>query len=159
MKTTDLCDDHEARVRAAAPIFRDYGGRAEMAGPATTLVVHEDNALVRAALEEPGRGRVLVVDGGGSLRAALVGGNLAALAQKNGWAGVVVHGCVRDTDELAAADVAIKALAAHPKKSQKTGAGERDVTVSFAGVSIAPGEWVYGDRDGLIVAATSLAPS
>lgn len=149
---TDLCDAFPARVRIAEPLFRDFGGRAAFSGPISTLQVFEDNALVRAALEEPGQGRVLVVDGGGSLRTALLGGNLGQLAVKNGWDGVLVFGCVRDTEELAVADLGVKALAAHPKKSGKQGTGARDVPVTFAGVTFRPGEWLAADRDGVIVA-------
>lgn len=154
--TTDLSDAHEGRVQVAAPIFRDFGGAPYFAGPATTLALHEDNALVRTALEQPGQGRVLVVDGGGSLRRALVGGNLAALAAKNGWAGLLVFGCVRDVRELAAAPVGIKALAPHPQRSEKAGAGRVEVPVAFAGVAIRPGDWVYADEDGVLVSAAKL---
>ena len=115
--TADLCDEFGAEVRVAEPVFRDWGGVARFAGPIETVRVLEDNGLVRQALETPGRGRVLVVDGGGSLRAALVGGNLAALAQRNGWSGLVVHGCIRDTGEIAATPVGVKALGAVPRKS------------------------------------------
>jgi regulator of ribonuclease activity A len=150
--TADLCDMHGERVSVAAPIFRAYGGRARFAGTIATLACFEDNSLVRTALEEPGAGRVLVVDGRGSLRCALVGGNLGLLAQRNGWAGIVVNGCVRDTAELARADVGILALAANPRRSDKRGAGRRDVAVSFADVAFRPGAWVCADADGLIVA-------
>ena len=154
--TADLCDEFGDEVHVAHPIFRDWGGVERFAGPISTLRVHEDNALVRQALETDGRGRVLVVDGGGSLRTALVGGNLAALAQKNGWAGMVVHGCVRDAVELAASQVGIKALAAVPRRSAKDGAGARDVEVTFAGVTFVPGHWLYADRDGVVVAQRRL---
>ena len=150
--TADLCDEFGDEVHVAHPIFRDWGGVERFAGPIATLRVHEDNALVRQALETDGRGRVLVVDGGGSLRTALVGGNLAALAHKNGWAGIVVHGCIRDAAELAATQVGIKALAAVPRRSAKDGAGARDVEVTFAGVTFVPGHWLYADRDGVVVA-------
>ena len=150
--TTDLCDAYPTRVRAAEPVFRDFGGRSAFAGPIVTLKVFADNALVRSALETPGNGRVLVIDGGGSTRSALVGGNLAKLAVQNGWEGIVVFGCIRDTAEIAACDLAVKALAAHPMKSAKNGHGDRDVAVTFAGVSFEPGAWIYGDADGLIVA-------
>ena len=150
--TADLCDEFGDEVHVAHPIFRDWGGVERFAGPISTLRVHEDNALVRQALETDGRGRVLVVDGGGSLRTALVGGNLAALAHKNGWAGIVVHGCIRDAAELAATQVGIKALAAVPRRSAKDGAGARDVEVTFAGVTFVPGHWLYADRDGVVVA-------
>jgi regulator of ribonuclease activity A len=153
---TDLCDAHPD-LRIAEPLFRDFGGLREFAGAIATLKVFEDNSLVRESLEQPGNGRVLVVDGGGSLRCALLGGNLAALAEKNGWAGVIVYGAVRDVKELAAARVGVKALAPHPKKSQKAGAGERDVPVTFAGVTFKNGEYVYADEDGIVVSPASIA--
>jgi len=150
--TADLCDRHGDRVAVAAPVFRAYGARKRFAGSVATLDCFEDNSLVRAMLEEPGAGRVLVVDGRGSLRCALVGGNLAVLAHRNGWAGIVVHGCVRDAAELAQVDIGILALATHPRRSEKRGAGQRDVRVSFAGVTFGPGAWVCADEDGLLVA-------
>lgn len=156
MKTTDVCDAHPKAVRIAEPVFRDFGGRRAFDGPAVTLRVLDDNVRVRAALEEPGQGRVLVVDGGGSMRCALLGDVLAALGADNGWAGVVIHGCVRDTSDLAGIALGVKALAAHPRKSRKQGRGERDVTVAFAGVTIRPGDHVYADEDGLVVAAEAL---
>lgn len=150
--TTDLSDSHpEAQV--CEPMFGDFGGRLAFHGPIRTLKVFEDNALVRSELETPGQGRVLVVDGGGSMRCALVGGNLAALGDKNGWAGIVVNGCVRDSDELAAADIGIKALASMPRKSEKgLHSGHVDKAVVFAGVSFKPGAWLYADIDGIVVA-------
>jgi regulator of ribonuclease activity A len=151
--TADLCDQHGDRVAVAAPIFRSFGGRARFAGAVATLECFEDNSLVRAMLEEPGAGRVLVVDGGGSLRCALVGGNLAVLAQRSGWAGIVVHGCVRDSAELARVDIGILALATHPRRSEKRGIGRRDVAIAFADVAFRPGGWICADEDGLVVAA------
>jgi regulator of ribonuclease activity A len=155
--TPDLCDEFGAEVRVAEPLFRDWGGVERFAGPIATLRVFEDNALVRQALEMPGGGRVLVVDGGGSLRTALVGGNLAALAYQNGWSGVVVYGCVRDAAEIASTPVGVKALHAVPRRSARAGAGERGVPVAFAGVTFAPGAWLYADRDGIVVADRKLA--
>jgi regulator of ribonuclease activity A len=154
--TTDLCDDHpelldDGSLAVLPPVFRHFGLRVRFAGPAVTLRVFEDNALVRATLETPGEGRVLVIDGGGSLRRALVGGQLALLAQNNGWAGIVVDGCVRDTEELDACDVGIRALAAIPRRSARNGVGERDIRVQVAGVTVAPGHWVYADADGILV--------
>lgn len=159
--TTDLCDAHEDKLvagtmRVLDPVLRPYGGAVRFAGPAATLRIFEDNSLVRTALEQDGAGRVLVVDGGGSLRCALVGGNLGALAEKNGWAGIVVDGCVRDSAELRACNVGVLALATHPRKSDKRGVGERDVPVTLLGARIAPGEWIYADTDGVLVSATSL---
>jgi regulator of ribonuclease activity A len=162
LATCDLCDANEAkladgRVRVLAPVFRAFGRRPAFAGPVSTLKVFEDNALVRAALDEGGAGRVLVVDGGGSLRRALVGGNLGRLAEKNGWAGLVVNGCVRDSDELNACAIGVRALATHPRRSAKRGAGERDVPVEMAGAVIGPGEWLYADADGVVVSAQPLS--
>jgi regulator of ribonuclease activity A len=154
--TPDLCDEFGAEVRVAEPLFRDWGGVERFAGPITTLRVFEDNALVRQALELPGGGRVLVVDGGGSLRTALVGGNLAALAHENGWSGLVVYGCIRDAAEIASTPVGVKALQAVPRRSARAGAGERGVPVAFAGVTFAPGAWLYADRDGIVVADRKL---
>ena len=154
--TADLCDEFGDEVYVAEPLFRDWGGVDRFAGAIATLRVREDNALVRQVLETHGRGRVLVVDGGGSLRTALVGGNLAALAHRNGWSGVVVHGCVRDTAELAATPVGVKALGAVPRKSAKAGAGEQGVAVTFAGLTFTRGCHLYADRDGVIIADRDL---
>jgi regulator of ribonuclease activity A len=154
--TADLCDQFGDDVRVAQPVFRDWGAASSFGGVIETLQVFEDNALVRQVLEEPGRGRVLVVDGGGSLRTALVGGNLAALAQRNGWAGIVVNGAIRDSAELGATPVGVRALAAVPRKSAKTGAGKRGASVTFAGVTFQPGAYLYADADGVIVAGRDL---
>ena len=126
------------------------GGRASFHGPIRTLKVHEDNSLVRGALEQPGEGCVLVVDGGGSRRCALVGDMLGELAVRNGWAGIVVYGCVRDVAALAGLDLGVLALAAHPLKSHKLGVGQADLSVRFAGVTFVPGQQLVADRDGLL---------
>jgi regulator of ribonuclease activity A len=159
--TCDLCDANENLIAEGAlavlpPVFRSLGKRAAFAGQAATLKVFEDNVLVRTALETAGDGRVLVVDGGGSLRCALVGGNLGKLAEKNGWAGIVVNGCVRDAEELDACDVGIRALALHPQRSVRKGVGDRDIAVTIAGVTVRPGDWVYADADGVLVARAKL---
>ena len=154
--TSDLCDRFGDRIAVAEPLFRDFGGRAAFAGAIETVRVFEDNALVRRILETEGRGRVLVVDGGGSRRCALLGGRLAVLASTNGWSGIVVNGCVRDVGEIAAAAVGVKALAACPKPPSKGGAGEQGVVVSFAGVRFAPGDLLWGDQDGLVVGEPDL---
>jgi regulator of ribonuclease activity A len=154
--TADLCDAFPGLVQVAQPLFRGYGGLEKFAGPIETVRVHEDNTLVRETLETPGRGRVLVVDGGGSLKCALVGGRLAGLAQSNGWSGVVVNGCIRDAVEIGQLRVGIRALNAAPMRSGKNGAGERGGTVSFAGVTFAPGCFVYVDSDGMLVAERDL---
>lgn len=156
--TCDLCDRHkndsDGAFRVLPPVFRDYGGVRKFCGPVSTVKCHEDNTLVKAALDEPGQGRVLVVDGGASLRRALVGGNLGAAAAKNGWAGVLVDGCVRDAAELAACAVGIRALALMPLPTEKRQTGQRDVAVQVQGVWVRPGDWLYADEDGVVVMAT-----
>ena len=159
--TCDICDANEDKLAAGTltvlpPVFRSFGKRRAFCGPATTLKVFEDNPLVRAQLETPGNGHVLVVDGGGSLRCALVGGNLGQLAEKNGWTGIVVYGCIRDSDELNACDIGVRALAIHPQRSMRKGLGDRDVRVVIAGVVVNPGNWIYADADGVLVAQEKL---
>jgi regulator of ribonuclease activity A len=156
IKTADLCDQFADRLRIADPVFRAFGRRAAFAGPVTTLRVFEDNVLVRSALEEPGEGRVLVVDGAGSMRCALLGDMLAALAADNGWAGVVVNGCIRDSADIAEIDIGVRALATMPLKSRKLGRGQRDVPVAFAGILFEPGHHLYADEDGVLIAADAL---
>lgn len=159
--TCDLCDANEekladGRIAVLPPVFLSYGSVARFFGLASTLKVFEDNALVRKALERQGNGAVLVVDGGGSLRCALVGGNLGKLGQSNGWAGIVVHGCIRDGDEIDACNIGVRALGAHPRRSNRKGNGECDIPVSIAGVIVRPGDYIYADRDGLLVSQESL---
>jgi regulator of ribonuclease activity A len=149
--TADICDDLESKAMVAEPLLRSFGGRPRFWGRVVTLKVHDDNVLVREALEEPGDGRVLVVDGGGSLRVALLGDRLAAIGAANGWAGVVIHGCIRDSREIAGIDLGVFALATHPRKSRKHGDGQKGVSVSFAGITFRPGEYVYADEDGLLL--------
>lgn len=159
--TADLCDRHEDQLRAGtlrvlAPMFRSYGGRPGFHGPIATLKLFEDNSFVRKALEQPGNGRVLVIDGGGSLRRALVGDQLAALGVKNDWAGIVVYGCIRDSAAIATMDIGVFALATHPQKTDKKNVGEADVPITFGGVTFRPGEWLYADSDGVLVADKAL---
>lgn len=149
--TTDLSDAHP-QAQVAEPIFGDFGGRSAFYGQVVTLKVFEDNAMVRALLDERGNGQVLVVDGGGSARCALVGGNLGQLGVDNGWAGIVVNGFVRDSAELAEQDIGVKALGTHPRKSEKgLHNGHRNRDVSFAGVNFKSGQWLYADADGIVV--------
>lgn len=154
--TADLCDDHGDAVQVLDGGFGSYGGVDAFGGPVSTIAVFEDNTLVRDALAEPGEGRVLVVAGGGSTRCALVGGNLGVMAAENGWAGIVVDGCVRDAAELRDAAVGIRARGTCPRKSVKRGAGDRDVPVTVAGVDLTPGVWLWADEDGIVVAAADL---
>jgi len=156
LATTDLCDAHEDKVRVAAPIFRSFGGKTAFHGRIATLKLFEDNGLVRQTLDTPGDGRVLVIDGGGSLRCALLGDLLAALAVKNGWAGVVIWGCIRDSVAISTMALGVLAIATHPLKTVKKNLGETEVTVSFAGIDFVHGEWLYADPDGLVVSAFKL---
>jgi regulator of ribonuclease activity A len=153
--TCDLCDAHKnddsGSFRVLPPVFHDYGGVRKFCGPAVTVKCHEDNSLVKQALDEPGLGRVLVVDGGGSLRRALVGGNLAAAAARNGWAGIVIDGCVRDVAEMAQCAVGIMALGTVPMPSVRRAPGLRDVAVQIQGVWVRPGDWLVADADGIVV--------
>jgi regulator of ribonuclease activity A len=153
--TCDLCDAHRDDItgdfRVLPPVFQSYGGRTRFSGLVSTVQCFEDNAGVRAALEEPGHGRVLVVDGGASLRCALVGGNLGALALAHGWAGIVVNGCVRDVAELAVCDIGVRALGLMPMPPHKRSGGQRDVPVSIQGVWLRPGERLVADEDGMVV--------
>ncbi len=154
--TADLCDEHGAAVRVLHANFRDFGGKAAFSGIVSTVKTQNDNSLVRAALESPGNGRVLVVDNEASLDAAVVGGKLGELARDNGWAGIVVFGCVRDSNELKSLPVGIKAIGTCPRKSEKRGAGERDVAIRFAEVTIRAGEWLAADADGVILSDAPL---
>ena len=154
--TTDIADDYGAAVYVLDPKFQNFGGVMKFCGPVKTLLAFEDNTKVRAAVEGKSDGQVLVVNGGASKRCALFGGNLAKLAADNGWAGIIINGCVRDTAELAGAPVGIKALAVNPRKSQKRDLGTYDLPVKFAGVRIYPGDWVYADEDGIVLSPVKL---
>ena len=154
--TTDLCDAHEDKVRVVEPMFSSFGGRDSFHGKIATLKLFEDNTLVRKILDCPGDGRVLVIDGGGSLRRALVGDQLAALAVKNGWSGIVVYGCIRDSRAISEMDIGVFALDTHPMKTRKLNTGETELPVTFGGVTFSPGEWLYADEDGVIVSAIAL---
>lgn len=154
--TCDLCDSLKADTSGATrwwpgSRFRSYGGRERFAGPVATVRCLDDNSLVKAAVESFGAGRVLVVDGGGSLRRALLGGNLAASAAKNGWAGMLVHGAVRDLAELRAADIGLFALGHVPMPTERREQGLADVPVQLDGLWVRPGDWLYADEDGVVV--------
>ncbi|MCJ8285896.1 ribonuclease E activity regulator RraA [Halomonas sp.] len=153
--TPDICDAYP-EVAVCDPIFVNYGGQEAFFGPVKTVKCFEDNSLVKQAVAEPGDGAVLVVDAGGSTRCAMLGDMLAEQAAGNGWAGVIMYGCVRDVDILAETDLGIQALGAHPRKSEKRGEGQRDVPIAFAGVDFAPGQWVYADNNGILVAESRL---
>ncbi|MDD2880623.1 MAG: ribonuclease E activity regulator RraA [Rhodoferax sp.] len=166
--TCDLCDAHKndspELFRVLPPVFKDYGARQAFCGPVVTVKCFEDNSLVKAAVDSCGYdetpagrvAKVLVVDGAGSLRRALLGGNLGAAAARNGWAGVVIDGCVRDVGELAVLDVGIRALASMPLPTEKQNQGLKDLAVQIQGVWVNPGEWLYADADGMVVSAKRL---
>jgi regulator of ribonuclease activity A len=149
--TADLVDEIGPEALSCDVQFRQLGGRTEFAGRITTVRCFQDNALLKSVLSEPGDGGVLVVDGGGSLHTALVGDVIAELARGNGWAGLIVHGAVRDAATLRTLDLGIKALGTNPRKSTKTGAGERDVVLDFGGVTFVPGAVAHSDDDGIVV--------
>ena len=155
--TADLIDAHGDKLQSCELQFRQYGGRRNFHGPVRTIRTREDNALLKQVLADPGHGAVLVVDGGGSLRTALIGDVIASAALNNGWAGVIIFGAVRDTVALGQLDLGVKALGSNPRKSGKAGTGSRDIAVSFGGVTFTPGAWVYSDDDGIVVSATKLA--
>lgn len=158
--TCDFCDlhkdTHSSEFRCLPPIFPSFGGVAKFFGAVSTVKCHEDNTPVKAAVESEGHGRVLLVDGGGSLRRALVGGNLAATAARNGWAGLVVYGCVRDAAELRACSLGIRALALMPMPTQRLQAGLRDIPVQIEGLWVHPGDWLYADIDGIVISTHPL---
>ena len=155
ISTPDLTDAHpEARALELQGV--NFGAVKQFGGVAVTIKCHEDNSLVKACVAEPGEGRVIVVDGGGSLRRALLGDMLAEQAAANGWAGLIINGAIRDVDEIGATAVGVQALGCCPLKTEKLGMGQRDVPVSFGGVSIAPGEHVYADNNGVIVSGKAL---
>jgi len=156
MKTADLCDSFPDRVAVARPVLRDFGGARSFHGAIATVQCFEDNSLVRKTLESDGRGRVLVVDGGGSMRRALLGDQLAELAIRNHWSGVVINGCIRDSAVIGTLPLGVKALGTHPLKSEKKDRGKVNLPVYFAEIEFTPGAWLYADEDGVVVAAEVL---
>lgn len=165
--TAEACDSNAALLasgdlRVLQPVFQIYGQCRSFSGPVVTLKVFEDNVLVRELLETRGEGKVLVIDGGGSMRCALIGGNLGQLAHNNGWSGIVVNGCIRDVDEINGCGIGVRALGSRPLKSNKKGHGDKHVPVYIAGVYIAgsfirDGEWLYADSDGILVSKSELS--
>jgi regulator of ribonuclease activity A len=155
-KTADLCDDHSDVLQIAEPGFSNYGGNTHFSGEIVTVKLFEDNSLVRETVGSPGHGKVLVVDGGGSRRCALLGDLLAARAVENGWSGILINGCIRDSADIAGMALGVKALDTHPLKSVKKGVGEMNVPVRFAGVDFKPGDFLYSDEDGIVASAKRL---
>ena len=158
LKTTDLCDAHSDKVKVAQPIgFKDFGGAKYFSGKIQTVKCFEDNSFVRKALETNGDGKALVIDGGGSMRCALLGDMLADLAIKNKWNGIIVYGCIRDSEAISKLPLGVKALNTIPVKSNKRNEGQENVPVTFAGIDFVPNQFIYCDADGIIVAAEALA--
>ncbi len=155
-KTADLYDRYGENLQICEPLFRDFGGRRAFSGQIATVKCFEDNSKVREAVFEPGEGRVLVVDAGGSLRCAMLGDMLAAKAVDNRWNGIIMYGLVRDSAELAGMPLGVKALGTHPRKSEKKNVGERERAVSFAGIRFVPGDYVYADEDGIVCSQSAL---
>lgn len=156
IKTADLCDQFSDELEVCEPMFGDFGGELRFSGQIVTIKCFEDNSLVRDLTGEAGNGRVLVVDAGGSMRRAVVGDMLGKKAADNGWAGIIVYGCIRDSAALSALPIGVKALGTHPVKTDKRGEGQRDITIRFAGVTFRPGDWLYADEDGIVVARREL---
>ena len=155
--TTDISDELGDNAQVVEPGFNDFGKRRRFSGRISTALCPDDNSQVRAALESPGEDRVLVVDGNASGNCAFLGDQLAALACKNGWSGVVVNGFIRDSEILATIGIGVKALGTHPKKSLKRGLGERDIPVRFGGVEFRPGDYLYADPDGIVVTSSPVS--
>jgi regulator of ribonuclease activity A len=153
--TPDLCDQYP-EVLVVEPGFRNFGGVEAFGGEIVTIKCFEDNSVVKEQVNLPGEGRVMVVDGGGSRRAALLGDMLAESAADNGWAGLVIYGCVRDVDVIAKTALGVQALAAHPRKTEKRGVGDFNIPVTFAGVTFNPGHYLYADNNGIIVSEKPL---
>ena len=154
--TPDLCDDFPDLVKVVQPMFNNYGGKASFGGEIVTVKCFEDNSIVKAQVDKSGVGKVMVVDGGGSYRAALLGDMLAEKAANNGWEGLIIYGCIRDVDVIGKTPLGVQALATHPKKTEKKGIGELNVEVTFGGVTFKPGEFAYADNNGVIVSAEKL---
>ena len=153
--TPDLCDDFP-EVQVVEPMFVNFGGVEAFGGEIVTVKCFEDNSIVKEQVGLPGEGRVIVVDGGGSMRNALLGDMLAEKAASNGWAGLVIYGCIRDVDVINETELGVQALGTHPRKTEKRGLGDLNVPVTFGGVTFNPGEYVYADNNGVIVSTKAL---
>jgi len=157
MKSTpDLCDQYPDLIQVVEPMFSNYGGRQRFGGEIVTVKCFEDNSSVKQLVETAGNNRVMVVDGGGSMRRACLGDMLAEKASVNGWSGLIIYGCIRDVDEIMATDIGVQALGTHPMKTDKKGVGETEISVSFGGVTFNPGDYVYADNNGIVVAPQPL---
>lgn len=157
MKSTpDLCDQYPDLIQVVEPMFSNYGGRERFGGEIVTVKCFEDNSCVKKLVATEGHGRVMVVDGGGSMRRACLGDMLAEKASVNGWSGLIIYGCIRDVDEIMAIDIGVQALGSHPMKTDKKDIGEIGISISFGGVTFNPGDYLYADNNGIVVASQQL---
>lgn len=154
--TPDLCDAYPNLVRVVEPIFTSFGGKTSFGGEIITVKCFEDNSVVKETAGTSGKGKVMVVDGGGSMRRALLGDLIAENAVKNGWEGFIIYGCIRDVDAIRKMDIGVKAIGVIPLKTEKRGIGDFNIPVSFGGITFNPGEFVYADNNGIIVSAEPL---
>ena len=155
----ELCDQFPELIEVVEPMFCNYGGREAFGGEIVTIKAYEDNSLVREQVSLPGKGKVLVVDGGGSMRRAMLGDMLAEKAANNGWEGLVIYGCIRDVNAIGRTDVGVQALGSHPMKTDKRGLGDLNVALTFGGVTFRPGDYLYADNNGVLVSAKPLSLS
>ncbi len=154
--TPDLCDAYPELVQVVEPMFSNFGGRTSFGGEIVTVKCYEDNSKVKELVGTPGEGKVMVVDGGGSMRKALLGDMLAEKASKNGWAGLVIYGCIRDVDQIMETDLGVQAIATVPMKTEKLDIGDVNIPVKFGGVTFIPGHYIYADNNGVIVSPQAL---
>jgi regulator of ribonuclease activity A len=152
----ELCDQFPELVQVVEPMFANFGGREAFGGEIVTIKAYEDNSLVREQVAQPGQGKVLVVDGGASMRRAMLGDMLAEKAEKNGWEGIIIYGCIRDVNAISQLDLGVQALGSHPMKTDKRGLGDLNVPLTFGGVTFTPGQYVYADNNGVLVSPEKL---
>jgi regulator of ribonuclease activity A len=152
----ELCDQFPELVQVVEPMFANFGGRETFGGEIVTIKAYEDNSLVREQVAQPGQGKVLVVDGGASMRRAMLGDMLAEKAEKNGWEGIIIYGCIRDVNAISQLDLGVQALGSHPMKTDKRGLGDLNVPLTFGGVTFTPGQYVYADNNGVLISPEKL---
>lgn len=154
--TPDLCDEYPDLVQVLSPMLQNFGGVDSFGGEIVTVKCFEDNSIVKEQVGLPGKGKVMVVDGGGSMRNALLGDMLAEKAAENGWEGIIIYGCIRDVDVIRQTKLGVQAISTHPRKTEKRGIGDLNVPVTFGGITFVPGQYVYADNNGVIIAPTKL---
>lgn len=154
--TPDLCDEYPDLVQVLTPMLQNFGGVDSFGGEIVTVKCFEDNSIVKEQVAQPGQGKVMVVDGGGSMRNALLGDMLAEKASENGWEGLIIYGCIRDVDVIRQTKLGVQAISTNPRKTEKRGIGDLNIPVTFGGITFVPGQYVYADNNGVIVAPTKL---